>query len=296
MSNLDNTKIERLKKLLNKAESAKEIGSLAEANAFSAKISKLLLELNLSMSDLKDLNKEKSDVSESEGIEFSSMFGKTWSIELANQLAKHNFCTLIFNTYCLYLIGKTENIVHVRHMLEFLQGEFLKLASEDYSKTIQNYRDQLGFWLEEDFNKSIIAEEYSARFRFGLSKLTEKDIVVDYTKPKNSQGKRFFTIKDPAKLQLTSNRSTFIRNFLEGAVCGIALKLREQAKENEQEFGEKQVQGLVHVQEQKNRDYLNENHPNLNKTKLETSHTKDSQAFNSGYQAGQETNINKQLQ
>ena len=53
MENVDLEKIKsRIEKMLKKAQSAKEIGSLHEAEVFSNTANKLLMQYNLSMSDI----------------------------------------------------------------------------------------------------------------------------------------------------------------------------------------------------------------------------------------------------
>ena len=290
METIDTVKIERLKKLLNKAQSAKEIGSLEEANAFSAKISKLLLELNISMSELEEHTID--GVSELDGVEYNKQNGKTWSIQLANTLAQFNFCKILFNHYSFRIIGKKENIVQVEQMFNTLQDNFLRLASLNYTETIQAIRDRLGMELEESTDKEVVALTFSnVVFE---QKIAASDIVIDYTKPKKD-GKRWFTIKDPSKIGLSSSRGVFLRNFLEGAVFGLHSQLKEQELLNKKEFGSELVIGLVLVQNKDNDNYVKEKHPNTIKSTLETASTKDLAAFNKGYETGKGISLNKTL-
>ena len=52
--------IDRISKLLNKANGAKEIGSIAEAEAFMKKVQELLLEHNLCMMEVEKHSTEKN--------------------------------------------------------------------------------------------------------------------------------------------------------------------------------------------------------------------------------------------
>ena len=62
--------IEKIQKLMAKAESAKNMGSTAEAEVFAAKVNEMLMKHNLSMMDVESY-KTESPVIESEGVEYS---------------------------------------------------------------------------------------------------------------------------------------------------------------------------------------------------------------------------------
>lgn len=93
---LDSIK-EKIEKLLNKAESAKQIGSLEEAAAFAAKASNLLMKYNLCMSDIGGKPKDDMEVGRIDLGELHG-FNKTegdWVVQLYNAIAKFNLCRVI---------------------------------------------------------------------------------------------------------------------------------------------------------------------------------------------------------
>lgn len=141
--NLDEIQ-EKIAKLLNKAESAKELGSLEEAAAFTAKVSELLMKYNLSLSDIKG-KKDKDDV-EANKINLADLHGynKTegdWIVQLYNCIAKFNLCRVIKinkgDALAIMLLGDKYNVETVVFIssqlvnrLKILQRQRFKEYSE----------------------------------------------------------------------------------------------------------------------------------------------------------------------
>jgi hypothetical protein len=141
--NLDEIQ-EKIAKLLNKAESAKELGSLEEAAAFTAKVSELLMKYNLSLSDIKG-KKDKDDVMANK-INLADLHGynKTegdWIVQLYNCIAKFNLCRVIKinkgDSLAIMLLGDKYNVETVLFIssqmvnrLKILQRQRFKEYSE----------------------------------------------------------------------------------------------------------------------------------------------------------------------
>ena len=87
--------IEKLRKLLNKHESAKDIGNLEEAEAFALKITEMLTKYNLSILDVK-AEKEKNPVTNSifTDIKYKKNEG-LWVFDMINVICQYNFGRLI---------------------------------------------------------------------------------------------------------------------------------------------------------------------------------------------------------
>lgn len=133
MENLDKI-TEKIQKLLNKSESAREIGNLEEAEAFAQKVNELLIQYNLTVHDLK--GNEPKDNIDTNYIDLE--FGKTegdWVIKLYNCIAKFNLCRVISikGTSKIMLIGDPYNqeivvytCVHLKHTIKSLRAKRYK--------------------------------------------------------------------------------------------------------------------------------------------------------------------------
>lgn len=127
--------IQRIKKLLKHAESAKELGSKEEAQAFAGKANELLMEHNLSMLDVAQ-SAEGDAFSEyvyGEKISYKdNQSGSRWKFELITVLTYFNLCNFTFNrglkTFRVY--GKMQNVDVVVWMYNFLSIGLLRLAQE----------------------------------------------------------------------------------------------------------------------------------------------------------------------
>ena len=93
--------IEKLRKLINHAKSAKEIGNTSEAEAFGVRIQKLLDAHNLSLDDI-EIEELKSTVNKSE-TQTSAVFN--WQKSFIVQIATLNGCETVFCRNKISLIG-----------------------------------------------------------------------------------------------------------------------------------------------------------------------------------------------
>ena len=131
----DTTKniIDKLKKLILKHKSCVEIGSVAEAEVFMNAINRLLLEYNLSLSDFGDVTENseppKVDIIEGSTIRFKTGSEFRFSTNLADVIAKYNFCRCL---YCglgtpsptLTLVGNKINVQTCQFLYSFLRNNF----------------------------------------------------------------------------------------------------------------------------------------------------------------------------
>jgi len=129
--------IEKIKKLMKQAESASQIGSLAEAETFLAKANALILQHNIDQIDLE----EKEGVVIKHGKNRLSykdnQAGNRWKICLLEVLADSNLCSYTFNSKSLTacLVGKEENILIVEFLYHQL-SERLFLMAKNYYKAL----------------------------------------------------------------------------------------------------------------------------------------------------------------
>lgn len=132
--------IQRIKKLLKHAESAKALGSEAEAEAFALKANELLMEYNLSMLDIAaskdDDAVDFSNYVYGEYISYKdNQSGNRWKYDLISVLTKYNLCDFTFNRYhvAFRVYGRMENVDVVVWMYNFLSIGLLRLAQERYN-------------------------------------------------------------------------------------------------------------------------------------------------------------------
>ena len=85
--------LEKLRKLIRLRDSAKKIGSEAEAEAAILAINRLLIEYNISLDEVDEKAVDDfSDIQESDRLDCSDPFRSIWKHSLLSILAEHNFC------------------------------------------------------------------------------------------------------------------------------------------------------------------------------------------------------------
>jgi hypothetical protein len=140
--------LDLIRKLQAKAESAQKIGSVAEAEAFAAKVSELLIQHKLSMSEVEIEDQDKTDPIAVTFVDqelYSIGFKKTrvgWQEQLAMVIATANFCGVLVNKKSNYVwfVGREAD----REVAAFIYGKLvpqMKYHSDwDYG---QHYREYL---------------------------------------------------------------------------------------------------------------------------------------------------------
>lgn len=130
-----NAIISRIKKLMRHAESAKQLGSLEEAETFSAKVEELMIEYNIELSQVK-LEENEGEFDKwmySEKLSYKdNQAGQRWRLHLVEVLCNHNFCNYVWSSYSktFEVYGRMENVDTVVWMYNFLSIGLLRLAQE----------------------------------------------------------------------------------------------------------------------------------------------------------------------
>jgi hypothetical protein len=128
---IDSTK-EKIRKLLALAESAKEIGSLHEAEVATQKALHLLWENGLTQSDVTDYKKAELEIKEYEESEW--WHGRSYLAHLISALSSVCLCVplrssknrkVIFQVY-----GRAENIKVLEYLVEVCRRAFEKAAKD----------------------------------------------------------------------------------------------------------------------------------------------------------------------
>ncbi len=172
--------INRIKKLLKHADSAKELGSIEEAEAFIKKANDLLLAHNLELHQI-PLNEDEDMFAKwiyGEDISYKdNQAGNRWQLDLIKVLCKHNLCNYTFRyrlkTFRVY--GRLENVDIVHYLFNYLSIGLIRLSRESYKSLSKekrnNYRsaylksfllgavDGIDVKLKESLNKSNYKEQ-----------------------------------------------------------------------------------------------------------------------------------------
>lgn len=132
--------LDKLQKLKRHAESAKAIGSEAEAQAFAEKIQNLLLEHDLSMSDIEFERMEAEEPIERNLVNFRQYDVKVkkircaWMERLASMVARANFCRIIVisGTSNFYLVGRREHRAVAEYMIVTLTRAIIDISKHEH--------------------------------------------------------------------------------------------------------------------------------------------------------------------
>lgn len=122
---------ERIRKLIAHAESARTIGNIAEAQAFAAKVQKMLLDHKLTMSDVETA---EQPVAHQVG-EPSRVYkrAQVWSTHLGSAVARSCFCRVIemTGTSRLIFVGREQDRLIAISMWRFLIDIAIGFAAKD---------------------------------------------------------------------------------------------------------------------------------------------------------------------
>lgn len=171
--------LERIKKLLNHSESATALGSAAEAAAFAAKATALLLEHKLEMSDVQFEEEKTAEPVEQEALSAvetldtqyysASKRAAPWLEKLASALCKAHFCHLLISERSshLWFVGRSSDRAIALYLFQTLAREGERLAVRYYHSSRKEARLE-GRAYPENPKRSFLlgyAEEVARRLR-----------------------------------------------------------------------------------------------------------------------------------
>lgn len=290
----------KLKKLLTKAENAKELGNLEESEIFFGKVSELLLKHNLEISDLDfEIPQPENKIVEDQfddRIKYGEiiMEGIEWERELMDIVAEAHFCKRLFSTYRgiyhfhdnyyprLQVIGTEENIALVKYFYVVIRDKFRELSKKAYTDKVNEIRNNFCVWaIDKEDAVHKMRDMYGHHF-------LEEDIICDYSYTIQENGRRKHTLKSPFNFGLMNDRSVFIKSFLRGANYGLKKKFQEEKAKLQEEVGEK-ITALVCLNQKKLNEFLSKK--NINYIKGENNNKTDSHAFQAGFQVGKNVSV-----
>ena len=136
--------IQKIQKLLKLQYNAEKIGSTGEAYQAAKMVRKLLMEYNLSMSDI-DTNEKQAGVTVTQGEELSGSdrYGNHWKFQLLGVIASNNLCMAYKRmSGKIFIVGTMENVAIVQEFYKYLVKVFRRLAKEHWERQCKEWEQQ----------------------------------------------------------------------------------------------------------------------------------------------------------
>ena len=152
--------IQKIQKLLKLQYNAEKIGSTGEAYQAAKMVRKLLMEYNLSMSDIDTSDGvQKISISKSEDISSGSTFGNHWKFQLLGVIAINNLCQAYKRMDGkIFVVGTESNVAIVKEFFEYLSVVFRRLAEEHWIAELKDMEKEYGPRLKtNETNKALEA-------------------------------------------------------------------------------------------------------------------------------------------
>lgn len=128
--------IQKIQKLLKLQYGADSIGSIGEAYQAAKMVKKLLMEYNLSMSDI-DTSDGENTMKMGKSVEMSSgsKYGNHWKFQLLGVIALNNLCqTYKRDNGKMFVVGTEDNVTIVKEFYDYLIKVFMRLGKEHLEK------------------------------------------------------------------------------------------------------------------------------------------------------------------
>lgn len=128
--------IKKIQKLLKLQYGAEKIGNAGEAFQAARMVQKLLMEYNLSMSDIDTSDGQDSiKIDKSVDMSSGSKFGNHWKFELLGVIAQNNLCKAYKrNDGKMFVVGTEDNVAIVKEFYNYLVKVFLRLGKKHLEK------------------------------------------------------------------------------------------------------------------------------------------------------------------
>lgn len=187
--------LEKIKKLINKSESAEKIGSIKEAEAFSAKVQELLAKYNLEMSQIDFTEKTEIDNIVEENMKrwFSNIGGDS-SYDVMRVVAEFNWCRVYnFGNHShnlMRIIGKPENVEVCKFIHDICCKVFIAESRVAYKNYVKNEE-----YLMDGVRKPVAWDTYARTFLKGCSKGLRVKLESEQERFKNENEGAYGLIK-----------------------------------------------------------------------------------------------------
>lgn len=138
--------IQKIQKLLKLQYGAESIGSTGEAFQAAKMVQKLLMEYNLSMSDI-DTSDGQDTMKMDKSIDMSSdsKFGNHWKFQLLGVIAMNNLCQAYKRMdNKMFVVGTEDNVTIVKEFYDYLVKVFVRLAEEHWIESLKELEKEYG--------------------------------------------------------------------------------------------------------------------------------------------------------
>jgi len=239
--------IQKIQKLLKLQYGAESIGSTGEAFQAAKMVKKLLMEYNLSMSDIDTSDGEqKLTMTKSDELAGSDRYGNHWKFQLLGVIASNNLCSAYKRVSGkMFVIGTEDNVAIVQEFYNYLVKVFRRLAKEHWERKCKEWEQQ-GYNVEyilfaDKTVENKFFRSYLEGVPVGLQEnydslkptSAETALVVCHQEAIDEYVKENFTMND--KKPRTRTRKIYGDAYNLGAADGRAVSLNRQIAQTPKE-------------------------------------------------------------
>ena len=239
--------IQKIQKLLKLQYGAESIGSTGEAFQAAKMVKKLLMEYNLSMSDIDTSDGEqKLTMTKSDELAGSDRYGNHWKFQLLGVIASNNLCSAYKRVSGkMFVIGTEDNVAIVQEFYNYLVKVFRRLAKEHWERKCKEWEQQ-GYNVEYIlFADNTVMNKFFRSYLEGVPvglqenydslkpTSAETALVVCHQEAIDEDVKENFTMND--KKPRTRTRKIYGDAYNLGAADGRAVSLNRQIAQTPKE-------------------------------------------------------------
>ena len=239
--------IQKIQKLLKLQYGAESIGSTGEAFQAAKMVKKLLMEYNLSMSDIYTSDGEqKLTMTKSDELAGSDRYGNHWKFQLLGVIASNNLCSAYKRVSGkMFVIGTEDNVAIVQEFYNYLVKVFRRLAKEHWERKCKEWEQQ-GYNVEYIlFADNTVMNKFFRSYLEGVPvglqenydslkpTSAETALVVCHQEAIDEYVKENFTMND--KKPRTRTRKIYGDAYNLGAADGRAVSLNRQIAQTPKE-------------------------------------------------------------
>ena len=193
--------LQKIRKLLKLQYGAEKIGNSGEAFQAAKMVRKLLLEYNLSLSDIQEEEQQQAArIVETDPLSYADQYGVSWKQNLLMIICRYNLCSLVVcpRRKQMNIVGTEANSIVVKEFYEYLLQVFRRLSMERLNEAQNEYLGTGRFMTEpkkKDFLRSYLEgvsrglqENYEAQqptFQETGLMVCHKELIKDYLASKS---------------------------------------------------------------------------------------------------------------
>lgn len=253
MTSLDETKlIARIQKLHAMAESAKEVGSLAEAESFMEAVQKTLTKYNLDASVLaKDVRQAQDPLVKGVSLPTTYHYGDTpnfgaarasWAFDLLEIVAHAHFCSTLqsLKTNAGWIVGRQSNVTTAERMFCYLRDMAIREGERAYQAERRRLWKTEGHTRAKEFLLNWLegfAVEVGVRY-YNMRQRVDSDsgmavVLVGVRKEASEHANALATAKADAKSNALLGASQYLEDAREqGREAARGVNLRAPLEHN----------------------------------------------------------------